>query len=216
MLGFEEIFRKIDETIALGGGQLLLQGGHNPDLPLAWYEDLFRAVKQRYPDVQAARAVAARGDPPLAPVAAAGAGGDRPADRRRSRQHPRRRRRDPRRSRPQAPQLLQQGHRRRMARRHAPRASRRPAHDRDDDVRAPSRRWRSGSSTCSGCASCRTRPAGSPRSSPGATSRSTPSLAAARRPASSTSGRSRSRASSSTTSTTCRRRGSRRAGRWGS
>jgi cyclic dehypoxanthinyl futalosine synthase len=49
VLGFEEIFRKIDETIALGGGQLLLQGGHNPDLPLDWYEDLFRAVKQRYP-----------------------------------------------------------------------------------------------------------------------------------------------------------------------
>ena len=49
VLGFEEIFRKIDETIALGGGQLLLQGGHNPDLPLGWYEDLFRAVKQRYP-----------------------------------------------------------------------------------------------------------------------------------------------------------------------
>jgi len=50
VLGFEEIFRKIDETRALGGGQLLLQGGHNPDLPMAWYEDLFRAVKQRYPD----------------------------------------------------------------------------------------------------------------------------------------------------------------------
>jgi cyclic dehypoxanthinyl futalosine synthase len=49
VLGFEEIFRKIDETIELGGGQLLLQGGHNPDLPLDWYEDLFRAVKQRYP-----------------------------------------------------------------------------------------------------------------------------------------------------------------------
>ncbi|HEY0875108.1 MAG TPA: cyclic dehypoxanthinyl futalosine synthase [Vicinamibacterales bacterium] len=49
VLGFEEIFRKIDETIELGGGQLLLQGGHNPDLPLEWYEDLFRAVKARYP-----------------------------------------------------------------------------------------------------------------------------------------------------------------------
>ena len=49
VLGFEEIYRKIDETIALGGGQLLLQGGHNPDLPLAWYEDLFRSVKRRYP-----------------------------------------------------------------------------------------------------------------------------------------------------------------------
>jgi len=50
VLGFEEIFRKIDETIALGGGQLLLQGGHNPDLPIDWYEDLFRSVKQRYPE----------------------------------------------------------------------------------------------------------------------------------------------------------------------
>jgi cyclic dehypoxanthinyl futalosine synthase len=49
VLGFEEIFRKIDETIAVGGNQLLLQGGHNPDLPIAWYEDLFRAVKARYP-----------------------------------------------------------------------------------------------------------------------------------------------------------------------
>src|SRR5690242_8367956 len=50
VLGFEEVFRKIDETIALGGVQLLLQGGHNPDLPIEWYEDLFRAVKQRYPE----------------------------------------------------------------------------------------------------------------------------------------------------------------------
>jgi cyclic dehypoxanthinyl futalosine synthase len=50
VLGFEEIFKKIEETRALGGVQLLLQGGHNPDLPLAWYEDLFRAVKQRFPD----------------------------------------------------------------------------------------------------------------------------------------------------------------------
>src|SRR3954471_8936160 len=50
VLGFEEIFRKIDETIAVGGNQLLLQGGHNPDLPIAWYEDLFRAVKSRYPE----------------------------------------------------------------------------------------------------------------------------------------------------------------------
>jgi cyclic dehypoxanthinyl futalosine synthase len=49
VLGFEEIFRKIDETIAVGGNQLLLQGGHNPDLPIEWYEDLFRAVKATYP-----------------------------------------------------------------------------------------------------------------------------------------------------------------------
>jgi cyclic dehypoxanthinyl futalosine synthase len=49
VLGFDELFRKIDETIAVGGVQLLLQGGHNPDLPLTWYEDLFRAIKSRYP-----------------------------------------------------------------------------------------------------------------------------------------------------------------------
>jgi cyclic dehypoxanthinyl futalosine synthase len=49
VLGFDELFHKIDETIAVGGVQLLLQGGHNPDLPLTWYEDLFRAVKERYP-----------------------------------------------------------------------------------------------------------------------------------------------------------------------
>src|SRR6187431_322556 len=50
VLGFDEIFSKIDETISVGGGQLLLQGGHNPDLPIAWYEDLFRAIKAKYPD----------------------------------------------------------------------------------------------------------------------------------------------------------------------
>jgi cyclic dehypoxanthinyl futalosine synthase len=49
VLGFDEIFRKIDETIAVGGVQFLLQGGHNPDLPLTWYEDLFRSIKERYP-----------------------------------------------------------------------------------------------------------------------------------------------------------------------
>ena len=50
VLGFDEIHRKIEETIALGGNQLLLQGGHNPDLPLEWYEDLFRGVKAAFPD----------------------------------------------------------------------------------------------------------------------------------------------------------------------
>jgi cyclic dehypoxanthinyl futalosine synthase len=49
-LGFEEICRKIEETMALGGGQLLLQGGHNPDIPIEWYEDVFRGVKARFPD----------------------------------------------------------------------------------------------------------------------------------------------------------------------
>jgi cyclic dehypoxanthinyl futalosine synthase len=49
VLSFNEIFKKIEETIAVGGVQLLLQGGHNPDLPIEWYEDLFRAIKPQYP-----------------------------------------------------------------------------------------------------------------------------------------------------------------------
>jgi cyclic dehypoxanthinyl futalosine synthase len=43
------IFKKIEETLALGGTALLMQGGHNPDLGLDWYEDLFRSIKARYP-----------------------------------------------------------------------------------------------------------------------------------------------------------------------
>lgn len=42
------IFKKIEETLALGGTGLLMQGGHNPDLKIDWYEDLFRAIKERY------------------------------------------------------------------------------------------------------------------------------------------------------------------------
>jgi cyclic dehypoxanthinyl futalosine synthase len=43
------IFKKIEETIALGGTAVLMQGGHNPDLGIDWYEDLFRSIKARYP-----------------------------------------------------------------------------------------------------------------------------------------------------------------------
>lgn len=43
------IFRKIEETIAVGGTGALMQGGHNPDLDIAWYEDLFSSIKERYP-----------------------------------------------------------------------------------------------------------------------------------------------------------------------
>jgi cyclic dehypoxanthinyl futalosine synthase len=49
-LAFDEIYKKIEDTIAVGGVQLLLQGGHNPDIPIGWYEDLFRGVKSRFPD----------------------------------------------------------------------------------------------------------------------------------------------------------------------
>jgi cyclic dehypoxanthinyl futalosine synthase len=45
----EELAQKIEETVAAGGVQILLQGGLNPALHLEWYEDLFRWMKQTYP-----------------------------------------------------------------------------------------------------------------------------------------------------------------------
>lgn len=43
---------KIEETILLGGDQLLLQGGHHPDLGLKFYADLFKQLKELYPDIR--------------------------------------------------------------------------------------------------------------------------------------------------------------------
>ncbi len=43
------IFKKIEETLALGGTGVLMQGGHHPDLGIEYYEDLFRSIKARYP-----------------------------------------------------------------------------------------------------------------------------------------------------------------------
>ena len=43
------IFAKIRETIEIGGTGALMQGGHNPDLGIEWYEDLFSSIKERYP-----------------------------------------------------------------------------------------------------------------------------------------------------------------------
>lgn len=47
----EELYRKIEETIALGGDQILLQGGMHPTLKLEWYEELLRDLRSRYPTV---------------------------------------------------------------------------------------------------------------------------------------------------------------------
>lgn len=47
----EELARKIEETIALGGTQILMQGGHHPDLRLEWYEDMIRWIKETYPSI---------------------------------------------------------------------------------------------------------------------------------------------------------------------
>jgi cyclic dehypoxanthinyl futalosine synthase len=48
-LSFEEIGHKIDETKALGGVQILIQGGHNPYIPFEWYLDLLRYIKRNHP-----------------------------------------------------------------------------------------------------------------------------------------------------------------------
>jgi len=48
----EQICEKIDETIALGGTGVLMQGGLHPDFRLEWYEDLLRELHARYPDFQ--------------------------------------------------------------------------------------------------------------------------------------------------------------------
>jgi cyclic dehypoxanthinyl futalosine synthase len=51
ILPFEEICRKIDEMLELGGTGVLLQGGLNPDLKLDYYENLLSSLKQKYPRV---------------------------------------------------------------------------------------------------------------------------------------------------------------------
>ena len=48
-LSYEQIGAKIDETKALGGVQILMQGGHNPYIPFEWYLDLLRYIKRHHP-----------------------------------------------------------------------------------------------------------------------------------------------------------------------
>ncbi len=45
---FDEIFGRVEETLALGGSGVLMQGGLHPELPLDWYERLLRELKGRY------------------------------------------------------------------------------------------------------------------------------------------------------------------------
>ncbi|HEX8853558.1 MAG TPA: cyclic dehypoxanthinyl futalosine synthase [Pyrinomonadaceae bacterium] len=49
VLDIEEVCRKIDETIALGGTGVLMQGGLHPDFGIEWYEDLLRTLSAKYP-----------------------------------------------------------------------------------------------------------------------------------------------------------------------
>lgn len=51
VISHEEIDAKIEETLALGGAQILLQGGHHPGLKLDWYLDLLLHIRERFPTV---------------------------------------------------------------------------------------------------------------------------------------------------------------------
>jgi cyclic dehypoxanthinyl futalosine synthase len=51
VLSFEEICRKIEEMLELGGTGVLMQGGLHPDLKIDYYEKLLSSIKQRYPQV---------------------------------------------------------------------------------------------------------------------------------------------------------------------
>jgi cyclic dehypoxanthinyl futalosine synthase len=48
-LSFEQIGQKIDETKAMGGVQILIQGGHNPYIKFEWYLSLMRYIKEHHP-----------------------------------------------------------------------------------------------------------------------------------------------------------------------
>jgi cyclic dehypoxanthinyl futalosine synthase len=51
VITLDEMDRKIEETVALGGTQLLMQGGHHPKLTKQWYLDLLSHVKNKWPQV---------------------------------------------------------------------------------------------------------------------------------------------------------------------
>jgi cyclic dehypoxanthinyl futalosine synthase len=51
VITFEEIDQKIEETVALGGTQILMQGGHHPKLSMQWYLDLLAHIKGKFPQI---------------------------------------------------------------------------------------------------------------------------------------------------------------------
>jgi cyclic dehypoxanthinyl futalosine synthase len=51
VLSFEQVDRKLDELSAVGGVQILMQGGHHPKLPFAWYVDLLQHIREKYPHI---------------------------------------------------------------------------------------------------------------------------------------------------------------------
>src|ERR1044072_1982226 len=51
VITFDEIDQKIQETLDLGGTQILMQGGHHPKLSMQWYLDLLRHIHEKFPTV---------------------------------------------------------------------------------------------------------------------------------------------------------------------
>ncbi len=51
VITLDEIDRKIEETVALGGTQILMQGGHHPKLSMQWYLDLMSHIREKFPQV---------------------------------------------------------------------------------------------------------------------------------------------------------------------
>ncbi len=47
----EELLQKVEETVALGGNQILMQGGLHPKFKLDWYEELLRDIKDHFPQI---------------------------------------------------------------------------------------------------------------------------------------------------------------------
>ena len=50
-LSDQQIGEKIEALLKLGGTQILLQGGLNPDLPMSWYEEMLKDIKEHFPDL---------------------------------------------------------------------------------------------------------------------------------------------------------------------
>ena len=51
VLSFEQLDQKLDELSAVGGVQILMQGGHHPKLQFEWYIDLLRHIREKYPHI---------------------------------------------------------------------------------------------------------------------------------------------------------------------
>ena len=176
----EQLDQKLDELTAIGGVQILMQGGHHPKLGIRLVSRPASHIREKYPHIN----IHGFSPPefnhfaevfgmPLREVIAQFQGG-------RARLDPRRRRRDPGRSRAATHRAAEMQDRP-LARGDADRARARPELERDDDVRPRRDDRRPDRASCSVCATAGRDAAASPRSSAGRSSRSTPVLKAEHR-----------------------------------